>query len=381
MYDVFSEYRSTKTFASLDGLRAASIAAVVWHHTSGTTVAGDGPFDTLLGRGFLGVDMFFVLSGFLIVTLLLRERETQGQIRLGRFYARRALRIFPLYYAILAVLTVFLGLVRPGTGWAEAFFDKLPYYLTYTSNWLPDATVLAVTWSLAAEEQFYLAWPPLEKTLAPRRLLTLFVAFLAVNQVLNFRLGYEAWPIWLRTAQPQLEILQITFTPICLGVGLAHALHHSGSFEFVRRSVGSVFGQATVIALLLFATTHSGDISGWPRLLIQISLTGLLASCVIREHHILSRGLCFAPLRRLGQVSYGIYLFHLLLLPAAAAIAHRLGTTSHIALFAVCLGVTWAAAEVSFRFFETPFLRWKERQFGRTTTMNYREVATTISDR
>jgi peptidoglycan/LPS O-acetylase OafA/YrhL len=363
--DSFRNYRSTKTFASLDGLRAASILAVVWHHTAGTSDWGTTSWGTLLRRGFLGVDMFFVLSGFLIVTLLLRERETHGDVDLGKFYIRRALRIFPVYYALLFVLAVILGFLRPGASWAPAFFAKLPYYLTYTSNWLPDVTLLAVTWSLATEEQFYFVWPPMEKWLAPRRLLTLLVGFIAVNQLVNFQVGYEFWPAWLREARSHLEILQITLTPICLGVVLAHALHRPAGFANVRCWAGSGVGQLAAIALLLFAATRAGDISGWPRLVVQLSLTWLLASCVVREDHVLRRITNFAPLARLGVVSYGMYLYHLLLLPAAAWGVRRWFGDSAAALFLACTVVTYLAAEASFRGYETPFLRLKERFAGR----------------
>src|SRR5262245_42024739 len=101
----YDEFRSRKTFASLDGIRCLSIVAVIWHHS----VVGV-PWLPGTERGFLGVDMFFVLSGFLIVTLLLRERDKTGAISMREFYARRALRIFPPYYALLAVLTVYFAL-------------------------------------------------------------------------------------------------------------------------------------------------------------------------------------------------------------------------------------------------------------------------------
>ena len=142
-----SEYLARRTFGSLDGIRAGSILAVIWHHATprgAFSLAG-------LDRGYLGVDMFFVLSGFLIVTLLLREKDRNGSVSLKNFYARRTLRIFPVYYAVLACLTV-LYLWKPDAGSAGAFFAELPYYATYTSNWI-EPTVLALTWSLAGHVQ------------------------------------------------------------------------------------------------------------------------------------------------------------------------------------------------------------------------------------
>ena len=352
----YRQFRDRKIFGSLDGLRAAAILAVVWHHTGGA--AASVPLAT---HGFLGVDLFFVLSGFLIVTLLLREREATGRISLGKFYIRRSLRIFPVYYALLAGIALTLGLLRPDAAWAEPFFAKLPYYLTYTANWLPDATLLAIAWSLAAEEQFYLVWPPLEKFVRPPVLLGVLAGFLAVNQAVNFQVLEAYWPAWLSQARGELEILQITFTPIALGVLLAHALHHPRTFAALRRVLGSPVAQVAAIAIGLIAASQPGDISGWPRLVVQLAFVGLLATCVVREDHGLSAVFGRAPLKRLGAVSYGMYLFHMFVAVAAAAAFRRLGIDSAGAAFLVVAGLTYVVAEISFRYYETPWLRLKRR--------------------
>src|SRR5882672_6045500 len=93
-----SLFQKAKYFPLLDGLRAVSIVGVVWHHAGGAL-----HFSGPLSRGYHGVSLFFVISGFLITTLLLRERSRTGAISLRKFYLRRALRIFPLYYAVLAL--------------------------------------------------------------------------------------------------------------------------------------------------------------------------------------------------------------------------------------------------------------------------------------
>ena len=118
---------------------------------------------TFFRTGQYGVSLFFVISGFLITTLLLREQKSSGVISLKNFYIRRTLRIFPLYYA---TLLIYLGLVIVTSHGPErsAFFHNLPSYFTYTSNWFVDKdagehVTFAFAWSLATEEQFYLCWP------------------------------------------------------------------------------------------------------------------------------------------------------------------------------------------------------------------------------
>src|SRR4051812_6025192 len=148
-------FRRTRVFASLDGLRCVSILGVIWFHT---TARSGG----LAGSGFLGVELFFAISGFLITTLLLREAETRGRVSLKAFYLRRTLRIFPLYYVVLGAYVVLAWQFEHGPAGA-IFWRNLPSYLTYTSNWFVRLdsvrTIFYFAWSLATEEQFYLFWP------------------------------------------------------------------------------------------------------------------------------------------------------------------------------------------------------------------------------
>ena len=124
-----STYLNRRYFGSLDGIRGLAILAVVWHHTAPRI-----GWLPMSGRGFLGVDMFFVMSAFLIVTLLLREKDRTNKISLKKFYMRRILRIFPLYYGIILLFIILFGVVARSSDMAAPFFDALPYYLTYTSN-------------------------------------------------------------------------------------------------------------------------------------------------------------------------------------------------------------------------------------------------------
>ena len=154
----FEKYRDNRTFHSLDGIRALCILAVIWHHVPTWTEC------TIFQRGFLGVDMFFVLSGFLIVTLLLREKDRQHRISLKNFYIRRALRIFPIYYLVLFLVLLMYVATKASSSNAQMYYRKLPFLLTYTSNWVEISVAnMGIMWSLATEEQFYLLWPAIEK--------------------------------------------------------------------------------------------------------------------------------------------------------------------------------------------------------------------------
>jgi len=156
-------FRARKYFGEIDGLRAFAIAAVAWNHS------GHGPDN--FGHG-LGVVLFFVLSGFLITTLLLREESKTGTISLTGFYARRSLRIFPLYFSVLALYVVLVLVVEKGSPEGRQFFSNLPYYLTFTANYFVTweegkRTIFYFAWSLSAQEQFYTIWPVVVRYLRP----------------------------------------------------------------------------------------------------------------------------------------------------------------------------------------------------------------------
>jgi peptidoglycan/LPS O-acetylase OafA/YrhL len=125
----YQQFRETKYFASLDGLRAISILAVIWYHVP--------ELRPIWLTGFLGVHLFFVISGFLITTILLREKEQFGRISLRNFYVRRTLRIFPAYYLTLVLFLVMCCAVPElrANGLAT-YVHNLPSFATYTSNWL-----------------------------------------------------------------------------------------------------------------------------------------------------------------------------------------------------------------------------------------------------
>jgi peptidoglycan/LPS O-acetylase OafA/YrhL len=354
----YEDFRSTAHFSSLDGLRCMSILAVLWHHS------GDGVWWLPAShRGFLGVDMFFVISGFLIVTLLLRERDRTGEISLPKFYARRTLRIFPAYYFLIFVLALVFAFVRQGGNEGPEFLENLPFYLSYTSNWIIDTTFMAIAWSLAAEEQFYLFWPPVERYLRERWAVCVLGGVIVVNQLVNFRLLDPVLEGWFGIRYEDLSILQATFTPICLGVLLAHALHNPRGFAVLARVGGARWGSAASLALLLTVCNLPvpEGAAGLHRLLIQVSMTLLLCSCVVRRDHALTRILSFAPIRRIGVVSYGMYLYHMVVMHFVVLILLHVLPDWPAARFPLCTLLTFMVAEFSYRVLETPFLRLKPR--------------------
>jgi len=350
------EFLSRGGFGSLNGIRCLSITAVIWHHT----VSGV-DWLPITRRGFLGVDMFFVLSGFLIVTLLLRERDRTGQISLKKFYARRALRIFPVYYGLLAVMSVLFGVVSPQGKTAGPFFAELAYYVSYTANWVVLHSMFAIAWSLAAEEQFYLIWPPIER-FARRIAVPLLLIVIFLNQLVNFGYLDSVLEGRMGLARAEIPMLQATFTPISLGVLLAHVLHSRAGFERVgwllSRRWMSPLALALVIAL---SDTAAVDIAGWTRLSIQVAMAVFLASCVVCENHVLNPMLTLWPVARVGIISYGVYLYHPLARHAAEALVSPTLSRLPLALFVACFLVSVVVADLSYRYYESWFLQMKER--------------------
>lgn len=339
-------YLATKSFGSLDGLRALSILAVVWHHTYVSNYSL-----RLAYRGFLGVDLFFVISGFLIVTLLLRERQRTGSISLKKFYIRRFLRIFPPYYAVLAFVAI-IAFLRPGEH-SNAVRHDLPYAFFYVSNLVPMMSILNPTWSLSAEEQFYLVVPTLQKL--ARRAFPVLIVFAYLLVILPPFGLFPSWelPVFFR---------ETTFGPILLGVMLALVLDHPNGYRWTSQVLGHWLAPAILGVLVLLACNYpADDISGFPRMLIQLSLLAFLAACVTQERHVLAPFLKLWPIRRLGIVSYGIYLFHLIARHAVKAGMKFAGIDSQVLFFLGTAACAWGIAELSFHLYESRFLALKSR--------------------
>lgn len=341
-------YLGTRTFGCLDGLRALSILAVVWHHAEAQL-----PW-AASGRGFLGVDLFFVISGFLIVTLLLRERDRRGQISLGAFYVRRSLRIVPLNWFVILGLCAGSFLTN-GSG-AAAIRRDAPHALLYIANWGPMSSLLAITWSLAAEEQFYIVWPQLERWLQPH-VKWLWLALTGVSIALvcgHAHLGW--WP-----GLPRM-LAESTFVPILFGVGLAHGLHAPARFARVQPWLGARWAApAVALALLAAVSVPCADISGLPRLGLHVLFLLLVATCVVREDNGLRALLGNRVLARIGVVSYGIYLLHLMGLHVVRKLVHGVAWWTPALDFVASALATWVMAELSFRTFERFFLGLKDR--------------------
>jgi len=338
--------------AGLDGIRALSVLAVVWHHSHSPI-----PGLPISGHGFLGVDVFFVLSGFLISMLLLQERKEAGAISLRNFYARRTLRIFPLYYAVIAVLACYYLWIGSGDG-RDQFLDGLPFLATYTSNWVHVSGLMSITWSLSTEEQFYLVWPPLLALLG-RRSVVLLLVLLGISQAVNFGLA-DGWLARVGMPYESLEILQCTFTPIILGVILAFLLEDPTNRAKLRRVATLPVLIVVLLAMLLVANTGS-DLRGSPRLAFHVLAAVLLGCIAVRPDSAVARTLEWRPLAYLGVISYGIYLLHMLALDVGRRILEKVGLPVEQLLFPAGLAVTIVIAAISYRYFESPLLALRSR--------------------
>jgi peptidoglycan/LPS O-acetylase OafA/YrhL len=332
---------SKRIYSSLDGLRSISILAVIWAHGPGQIAAWP-----LLRSGRFGVNLFFAISGFLITSLLLRERDSNGNISLQRFYARRSLRIFPLYYVIFLVYLVGV-LMRPLTPESQQFLNNVKYFLTYTSNWFVNYTaIFAFTWSLATEEQFYCVWPSAEKLLgkySPVAMGAIIALLIAVQRD------------WVQLSGfPRIVAVNIAFS-ICSGVLLAHLLHHRLGFRAAFRFIGFPGAPLAAFALTGIALSLRAN-----PLVVDICMVLIVAACVIREDHWFRPILTFRPIALIGTVSYGMYLFHGLVYNALGAIP--MGLARHgIPLFLLAVGMTYLVAAFSYRYYESFFLKLKLR--------------------
>ncbi|HEX5199153.1 MAG TPA: acyltransferase family protein [Actinoplanes sp.] len=348
---------------ALDGIRALAVTAVVLFH------AGVGG----LSGGFLGVDTFFVLSGFLITSLLLRERARSGRIRLRRFWVRRARRLLPALLTVLAATVIAghylldegdLGLLRTDAYAALAYVANWRMIFRGTGYVAATATPspLQHTWSLGIEEQFYLLWPLLVAGLlawlAARRALATLLWLCVGGTVLS-----EALCAWLFRPESLGRAYYGTDTraqALLIGAGLAALLTGPApawlSRAFGRSRLGVLAGAALAVTFWLWHA--AGDQAAW---MYHGGLTlAALATAVVIAHVILqpaapiARALALPPLVWLGRISYGVYLWHW---PLFTFVTADLTGLSRWPLLAVRLAGTLGVAVLSYHLVEQPIRR------------------------
>lgn len=339
-------------YPSFDGLRALSIVPVVFHH------ATPRPLEGALGRGPLGVDLFFAISGFLITTLLCRERDSTGTIALGRFAARRALRIFPLYYGVLALFAAHALLVREPGPVRDHFLRSLPVHATYTSNWLLDTgvthpIVFGFGWSLATEEQFYAVWPVVVRFARARSVAAAFMVALLVVDQLAERGLLGPW-LGLDEASVLLRALRSIAAPICGGALAALALRGARGFALVSAVLGHRASSVVALTVLVLAAAY-----GWPLATAHLAMVALVVACAIRPDHLLAPLLESRPCRFVGDVSYGVYLLNV---PAVVLVRRVLPASAPlVAVFAASLATSLVLAWAAYRLVERPLAARRAR--------------------
>ena len=226
------DYQARKYFAPLDGLRAVSILLVITAHTT----------DPLFYRlhGAVGVTIFFVISGYLITTLLLREEERRGRARIKAFYIRRAFRILPLYYVTLIGYIVLIGILHLQAG-SASLWHSLPWYATYQNDLAPQGGgIFGQSWSLAIEEKYYLLWPlAFTIPVLKRHRLTVAGGLATLTALAS---------LWHATAYFAI------YTPILLGCVMAIVLDNPRLYPQARRLA------TTPVALLLIAALIIWDL-------------------------------------------------------------------------------------------------------------------------
>ncbi|MDE3186998.1 MAG: acyltransferase [Acidobacteriota bacterium] len=310
----------------------------------------------------MGLCLFFTLSAYLITSLLLDERRKYTAISVRRFYIRRALRIWPLYFLGVAI----------GLGFALASHQRndvtgFVWYLLFAGNfycgafgWLHNP--MTALWSISIEEQFYLLWPWAMRWISGRGLLACAFFFIAGANITLFIFGQHHVEtdvvVWTNTFV-QFEMFAVG---ILLALARKHMAWHKPGFGLMLAFTGPIFWFEACLTFRAKMPAGSGTATSGLSLMIAYALAALGCAAVLQGFCMIGPSHIPQWAANLGKISYGLYVYHIL----AIDFSHALFNSKHgflpfAASVLVALLLTISAATVSYAYVETPFLRLKRR--------------------
>jgi len=362
-----------RKLAALDGIRGLAVLTVMMSHFERflPNAAAVAPLKTLFAYGWSGVDLFFVLSGFLITGILMQTKTSLNYFR--SFYARRVLRIFPIYYATLVVVFAVIAIV-PGIQNVPPADQRWTYF-AYLENWIPLWTgawppnVLGHFWSLAVEEQFYLVWPLCVLLLTQRGVLRAAVALSLVALALRC--------IWVAHsgATPAVMLWTLPRMDSLLVGAIAAVFFARGQWKDGRMLTGICLTSLGAFAAGVVATAWGkepaasfGFVSTIGYTLLAVGFGALVLGAAYGDGRpgLVQRVFRERWLSLVGKYSYGMYVYHVPLLGICELVIYRHlpqalrdDPAFGLAYVAFLTVGTYAVAAISFRFVEAPILRLK----------------------
>jgi peptidoglycan/LPS O-acetylase OafA/YrhL len=371
-------------YPDLDGVRAFACLAVLFGHIFdylNKRISISKPeswiYENFIsGSGAMGVCLFFVLSGFLITSLLIDEKTKTRTINLKNFYFKRILRIWPLYFAV--VVTGFFILPLLGSDYnPEGVFKHLPWYLGFINNFDRIATgftgfgndSLGVLWSVAIEEQFYLLWPLLILFIPLRYFPFICITFILLGIIFRMFAGFNESVLYYHS----VSVCGDLATGGIMAWGLKNIVLINDNIRAPKNSFRFIVWAICLIVVLnhQFLLSYAASLFGG-RLILAMVFAWIIADQAVSRTSIFRLGK-FAIIRFFGKISYGVYCLHVFVIIGFQKFNSMLGTGKLTALQFIleALGVilvTIAWASFSFHFFESYFLKFRPKEKGVTAS-------------
>lgn len=363
-------------FENLDGLRFLCFLSVFFFHSFHTDLDYIKTTDIyhfikrdIFGNGNLGVNFFFVLSGFLITYLLIEEKKLNGQIDIRKFWFRRILRIWPLFYLCVILGFFIFPFLKTAFGQQPNETASILYYLTFTNNFdlikkgLPDASILAVLWSVAVEEQFYFVWPIILYLLPIKKYWLAFSTVIIASLIFRgFNNNYMAHE---------------HHTLSCIGdmaIGAFGAWHiqTNENFKTKIKNLKPIYISLIYISFLTVYIFRDEILQQKNFLLdiVERPLIAIIILLIILEQCFSDKSLFkmsrFKLLTKLGTISYGLYCLHFVGILVVTTLTKKYSLNTELwQIFLVdtpfALVLTILFSSISYNIYEKPFLKLKDK--------------------